>query len=110
MCGNAVITINTLPTVNVPNVTVCTGLPGTLTTNAPTAASYKWFDGSTLSIYTTTTPGNYCVTITDGNGCTNSACGNIYNYSVPKVNVPYVTVCTGLHGTLTANASDSSKL
>ncbi len=42
--------------------------------NGTPAYSYLWSDGSTTSSITTTMPGVYCVTVTDANGCTQSAC------------------------------------
>jgi len=90
---------------SVNDVTVCTDYMGTLTATSATAVSYLWDNGSTLSTFSSTTPGKYCVTITDGNGCKNSACGNIKNYPVPSVSVNDVTVCTGYMGTLTATSA-----
>ncbi|BDS11160.1 T9SS type A sorting domain-containing protein [Aureispira anguillae] len=58
--------------------TICQGTTGTLTavsSNCTGGCTYNWSTGSTSPSITYTMPGlSYCVTVTNGNGCTNNAC------------------------------------
>lgn len=40
-------------------------------------ATYLWSNGATTSSFTTTEPGNYCVTVTRENGCVSTSCVNV---------------------------------
>lgn len=51
---------------------ICPGEGATFNTTEPFVA-YSWSDGSNNPTLTTTTLGNYDVTITDGNGCTGTS-------------------------------------
>ena len=42
---------------------------------------YNWSNGSSEPTITVTTPGTYCVTTTDANGCIATACGDALNLS-----------------------------
>jgi len=53
------------------------GNPVTIQANAPGAVSYLWSNGATSSSIQVTQGGIYCVTATDANGCTGSACDTI---------------------------------
>lgn len=39
--------------------------------------SYNWNDGSSDSVLAVNSPGDYCVTITDANGCSNATCFSV---------------------------------
>ena len=41
--------------------------------------AYKWTDGSTNKEFKSSSPGKYCVTVTDATGCTDSKCADISN-------------------------------
>ena len=58
-------------------------------------ASYIWTDGNTSNMDVAMTTGNYCVTVTDNNGCTGSACQYItFNPNpAPPISGGNVTVC-----------------
>ncbi|HOY04022.1 MAG TPA: T9SS type A sorting domain-containing protein, partial [Saprospiraceae bacterium] len=53
----------------------CSGEP-TLLCAPPGCASYWWNTGATTACIIVTTPGNYCVTVTNANGCS-SVCSRI---------------------------------
>lgn len=56
---------------------VSDSIAGTMTaisTGGVLPLSYQWSDGSTQSVINPTSVGNYCVTVTDANGCTSDAC------------------------------------
>jgi lysophospholipase L1-like esterase len=67
------ITVNSLPTaiITTPTSSFCTG--GSVILTSSTAASYKWFNGTTqvgnAATYTATTAGAYTVEVTNANGC-----------------------------------------
>jgi hypothetical protein len=71
--ANATLTINALPSAPVitPNgpTTFCQG--GNVILSSSTANGYTWSNQATSQTITVTASGNYSVTITDGNGCTN---------------------------------------
>ncbi|MBL4664787.1 MAG: PKD domain-containing protein, partial [Nitrospinaceae bacterium] len=64
--------------------TMCINETNILTTTAPTAVSYLWSTGETTQNITITEPGDYSVTVTDANGCTNTA----------EITIPYTYNCT----------------
>jgi hypothetical protein len=71
--ANATLTINALPsapviTANGPTI-FCQG--GNVILSSSTANGYAWSNQATSQTITVTASGNYSVTITDGNGCTN---------------------------------------
>lgn len=70
------------------------------------AFSFIWSTGSSSSFIQPTTPGNYCVTMTDGTGCESVACywwGN--NPDPCTVNVVVDTVNTGTYFTAMPNGT-----
>jgi flagellar hook capping protein FlgD len=72
--------VNPALQVSVNSVQVCDGQPGTLrATVSNGTAPYKcvWSTGATSESITTTRAGDYCVTVTDANGCQGKACGTL---------------------------------
>lgn len=74
---------------------ICIGESSTLTTG--NYASYQWSTGASTDSITTTTAGNYVVTVTDMNGCVNtSAPFNIAVHQLPTAIVSGTTaICIG---------------
>ena len=68
----AVATVNTPPVVDLGADTVVNGTMFTL--DAGPAASYVWSNGETTQTIQVSVTDNYCVTVTDVNGCTGSDC------------------------------------
>jgi hypothetical protein len=89
--------------------TICSGNIDTLTASGSGGSgsgySYSWNDGSTVAIDLTTIAGAYTVTVTDGNGCMDTASQLIIVNPTPTVvvtpNAP--GLCTG--GSVNMNAS-----
>jgi hypothetical protein len=46
--------------------------------------TYLWNTGETTESITVTTPGQYCVTVTDDNDCTGEDCGNAIVWDLPE--------------------------
>lgn len=67
--NNCGMSVNILDTAGVFLASVTGGMP---------PYSFLWSQGSTTPQITPTAPGQYCVTVTDGNGCSVSTC-SIYN-------------------------------
>jgi len=66
------ITLNSQPSVNLgPDTAVS---DSTFLLDAGPGLQYEWTFGSTAQTYTVITTGNYCVTVTGSNSCTNSDC------------------------------------
>ena len=87
-----------------------------------TGATYLWSNGATTSSFNTTEPGDYCVTVTQYNGCTSTACvsailGSLSVYvqiqdslTTPVVAQVYLIQYDSLAGTLTALYSQQTDI
>ncbi len=98
------VTIHSLPTVNLGVDTTQCG--GSVTLNAGTFSSYAWSTGAFTSSIAASTTGNYDVTITDGNGCTDSDTMGVTIHSLPSVNLGLDTSQCG--GSIILNAGTFS--
>ncbi|MBL0191241.1 MAG: hypothetical protein IPQ18_07835 [Saprospiraceae bacterium] len=102
----ATLTINSSAPAAVSNVTVCTGLDGTL--SASGGVSYIWSDGTTTSSnFVSSVAGSYTVTVTDMNGCTGVSTAQIINYPLAVATATNATVCPGVSGDLVASGGVS---
>ena len=91
--ANVTVTVNPLPNVNISgNSSFCQGDNVTLT--ATGASTYMWSNASTNASITVSNAGNYTVTGTDANGCSNIATKTV---SVnPTYNIPLThSICQG---------------
>ena len=108
----AVVTVNPLPTITAAPITICTGLPGTLTASG--AATYSWAAATGLSGTTgasvTANPSattTYTVTGTTAAGCVNTNSVIVTVNPLPVISVSPITICTGISGTLTASGANT---
>lgn len=107
------VTVNPLPTVSIqatPGSTVCQGTAVTLRAN-PAFSSYAWSTGATTRNIQVTQPGKYTVTVTDVNGCQNTAEITVTVHPLPTVSIqatPGAAVCQGTTVTLDAGGGFSS--
>ena len=90
------------------NLAICSGAETTLSTDAG-FTDYIWNGGETINEITVSTANDYCVTVTDANGCTGTACVTVENNDNP---VPTITgnaaICGGASTVLaTAQAYDT---
>jgi gliding motility-associated-like protein len=108
----ATITVNPLPTITVPAIAICAGIPGTLTASG--GSTYTWTPATGLSATTgtsvTANPAStttYTVTGTSAAGCTNTTTVTVTVNPLPVVAAAPITICAGLSGTLTASGASS---
>ncbi|MCB9223566.1 MAG: T9SS type A sorting domain-containing protein [Crocinitomicaceae bacterium] len=103
------VTINPIPTPTIYNDTplsFCTGDSVTLYTDS--YSTYSWSTSSTDSFTTVYSTGTYTVTITDVNGCQNSANASVTAFSLPTVDAgTNFSVCPGTSGTLNASGAST---
>ncbi len=86
----------------------CNG--GNVTLDAGTWASYLWSTGDQVETITLSNGGNYCATVTDGNGCTGVACQQVTVNPVPNPTITAsgpTTFCDGGSVTLDAGTWDN---
>jgi len=104
------VTVYALPTVSITGtLTYCAGASTTL--DAGSFVSYLWSNGETTQTISATA-GNYTVTVTDSNGCSNtSAQVTVTELALPTVAISgTLSYCVGSNTTLTATAGLSSYL
>jgi gliding motility-associated-like protein len=95
---------------NLPDTIVCPGTVINLSA-APGATSYLWSTGASSQAVSVVLPGNYGVTVTDGNGCTAATSMNLSNRPQPVVSVgPDLSGCAGFAPTIAATPGFSSYL
>ncbi|WP_317899852.1 T9SS type A sorting domain-containing protein [Aurantibacillus circumpalustris] len=101
------ITVNTTPTVSVPNATICSGTSTFITASG--ASSYVWNPGGLTGASQNLNPASttiYTVTGTTG-ACTNSLSMSITVNTTPTVSVPNGGICSGSSTLLTASSASS---
>jgi gliding motility-associated-like protein len=67
--------------------------------------TYLWSNGQTAKVAISLVAGNYCVTVTDANGCTNSGCVTIQNPSCNNLAATVSTLPVVCNGGATGSAS-----
>lgn len=85
--ATGVLVVDTLPVVSVEDITVCSNTPSVdLKAISTTAQVYDWTGTVTgnTSILTVSEPGNYVVTVTDENGCQQSANADLIHIQQPE--------------------------
>ncbi len=97
------LTVNPLPSPSITgNTTFCQGNNSTLNAGAG-FSSYLWTGGSTSQTLNVTASGSYVVTVTDGNGCTNTASTTVTVNALPTPLITGTnTICDGNTTTLNA--------
>jgi len=98
-------TVNPLPNPVIPgNTTLCAGSTTTLSPGAG-FNNYLWSTGATSSSITASTSGLYQVTVTDANGCSETASITLTFYPLPTpVITGDQTICNGETSTLNAGS------
>ncbi len=97
------ITTNPLPTIIVPNDSICPGGTGTLTASG--ANTYTWTNGAQTTTLSASPSSNtsFSVTGTNLNGCKNTTSGFIIIRTLPTITTNTNSICAGITSTLTAS-------
>ena len=109
------VTVNPLPVVSItPSgpTTFCAGRERG-PDGQPAGASYLWSNGAMTRTITVSASGSYTVSVTDGNGCVNSASQGVTVNPLPVVSITPsgpTTFCAGGSVDLTANPAGASYL
>ncbi len=101
--ANFAVTVNTQPTPIISGtLNFCPGSGSVLDAGAG-FVSYLWTDGTTAQTLSINAPGDYAVTVTDGNGCTGSHSVTAANHVVTAPTITgNTTICSYETTTLTA--------
>ncbi|MDD5569667.1 MAG: S8 family serine peptidase [Bacteroidales bacterium] len=105
--AQAVVNVNSLPTVSVNNVTICNGATAVLTASG--ANTYTWSNlaiGNPINISPTITT-SYTVTGTDNNGCTNSAQAVVTVNQKPNVTATGASICMWSSASISASGANT---
>lgn len=100
------VTVSPSPTVSLgPNVSNCNTNPVTLDAGNP-GSSYLWCNGATTQTVQATSSGTYCVTVTNGAGCSSSDTVVVQLNTPPTANAGTdIAVCSGSSANLSATAT-----
>ena len=108
-CIDVNVTTVASPTITLSSPPIfCNG--GNVSLDAGTWSSYNWSDGESTESIIIYNGGNYCVTVTDANGCTASACSDVIANPVPNPSVTAsgaTTFCDGGSVVITADTWDN---
>ncbi|MEN9994069.1 MAG: hypothetical protein RL762_726 [Bacteroidota bacterium] len=105
--ASATVTVNPLPIASISPagpVNLCQGQSVTLCAPNTPGLTYLWCNASTTSCITTNFAGNYCLVVTDANGCTSNSVSTIVNVA------PLPTANAGLDFTKTCVTNPSGTL
>ncbi len=105
--ATASISVNPNPTAGVNSATICEGEAATLTATGGT--SFEWGNGAMTATIDVAPSGtlDFIVTVTDDNGCSDSATTTVTVNPSPAAAIGDVTVCEGEAATLTATGGTS---
>ena len=99
------VSVNALPVATVTeSASICRGQQALLTTDAPAGCTYLWSTGSHQSRITVTEAGNYQVTITNANLCSQVYHSTVTVYELPQIGIIGDSeICEGQSTTLTVS-------
>ena len=106
-CSNVAsvtVTMNAKPTVSIAgSTTFCEGGSTTLTANTDAFNTYSWNTGVSNTPLNVTSAGTYTITVTNANGCTQTASTTVSMYNKPTPSITGAsTICPGSTAQLTA--------
>ncbi len=72
--------------------------------------TYSWLSGEVVEDLTSLGPGNYCLTVTDANGCTDNLCVDIYEPPLLQISTTHldITCCGFNNGSIDLTISGGS--
>ncbi|MFT3738953.1 MAG: hypothetical protein QM786_09350 [Breznakibacter sp.] len=117
MNGAAVVTVNPLPSATASNNgPLCIGESLQLTGGANGLTAYTWsgpnsftstLQSPAISTVTAAMAGTYTLTVTDANGCKQTATTNLVVNTLPSISADDKTICAGQSATLSINSPDA---
>ncbi len=107
--GSSTVTVNVVPTVTLPDPTICVGSTTTLSAGN-TGATFAWSTGDNTQSVTVNNGGNYIVTVTNNFGCEDVDTATVTVGTGLVVTVANLSVCPGDTATLDAGYPGSSYL
>ncbi len=105
--GQTVVTVGGNITANPTTINICSGNSTTLNAGNP-GSTYAWSTGQTTQTITTSTSGNYYVTITDMNGCAATKLNVVNVDPLPVASFAVSPTCLGNSTMFTNNSTISS--
>lgn len=107
-CSNVAsvtVSVNSKPTVSIAGVTAfCEGGNTVLTASTDELNTYTWSTGVSNAPLTVAAAGTYTITVTNVNGCSQTASTNVTMYTKPNPTISGVeAICPGSSATLTAD-------
>jgi photosystem II stability/assembly factor-like uncharacterized protein len=102
MTGNAVVTVNSLPTASIVVTNNCGNSELNLTTNG---TSFLWSNGTTTEDITVSNTATYTVTVTGSNACTATTNGTSAPKAVPTASITVTNNCGNSVLNLTTNGT-----
>jgi hypothetical protein len=94
--ASATTTALPIPTPTVTNANLCPGTSTTLSVSNPPFSTYTWSTGDNSVSTSVNAPGNYTVTVTGSNACTNTAVSTVTGLPAPAPNITQQTyACNG---------------
>lgn len=105
--ASVTIASNPLPVATITeNTAICQGQTATLTATYNSSYTYHWSTGSNTNSIVASTAGNYTVTVTNANGCSNVLSTTLTVNEKPQVSISGSTsICAGEMSQLTATAN-----
>lgn len=107
--GTSTVTVNAVPTVTLPDPTICVGSATTLSAGN-TGATFNWSTGDNTQSITVNNGGNYVVTVTNSFGCERVDTATVTVGTGLVVTVANVSICPGDTATLDAGYPGSTYL
>lgn len=105
--GTSTVTVNLVPTVTLPDPTICVGSNATINAGN-TGASFNWSTGNNTQSITVNNGGNYVVTVTNSFGCEDVDTATVTVGTGLVINLPNLTICPGGTATLDAGYPGAS--
>lgn len=107
--GTSTVGLSTVPTVILPDPTICVGSTTTLSAGN-TGATFNWSTGDNSQSITVSNGGNYVVTVTNAAGCEGTDTATVTVGTGLVVTVANVSICPGDTATLDAGYPGSNYL
>lgn len=109
--AQSIVTVHALPIATVTEMAeICRGQQATLMTDAPAGCTYLWSNGSRQSRITVSEAGEYRVTVTNANLCSQVYSSTVTVHEIPQISINGNTdICEGQSTILTVSGDNVSE-